>query len=151
MPFTDDEIIFEEKSALKTIFLAISVGLFVVSLFNVCFCTENGCSTGLGALTIGWMAALTVGAGLTWIANPLLIISWILITKNKNAAWFFGLLSTLASVYFLRFKTIIVNEAGHESAITGIGLGFWLWLFSSIVAFIGGLIIRILRLRYFQC
>jgi hypothetical protein len=148
MPFSnDEEIIEEEKSKLKTFVLIIGVGLFILSLFNTCFCTDNGCRTSIEALLIGWLAMLTGGASLTWIANPLIITSWILIAKNKKIAWLFGLLATLTSISFLRFHTVIENEAGHYNAITKIGLGYWFWFSSCVTTFIGSLTLRILRNR----
>jgi hypothetical protein len=86
-------------------------------------------------------------ASLTWLANPLLIVTWILIFKNKKSAWVFGLFATLISLSFLKFNVIIEDEAGHSDPITKIGLGYWFWLFSCITAFIGSLTIRILRVK----
>src|SRR6185437_13586453 len=114
MPFSDDEqILVEEKSKLKTAVLIVGIGLFAISLFNICFCTENGCRTSMEALLIGWLAMLTGGAAVTWLANPFLITTWILLTKNKKSAWIFGLTASIISISFLKFQVIIENEAGH--------------------------------------
>jgi hypothetical protein len=147
MPFTDEEQCMEEKSKLKTFILIAGVGLFAISLFNICFCTDNGCRTSFEAFLIGWLGMLTGGASLTWLANPLLVVCWILMAKNKKTAWPFGLLSTLVSISFLKFQVIIENEAGHYNPITKIGSGYWLWLSSSLATFLGSLIIRILRFK----
>ena len=146
MPFSDDEqILVEEKSKIKTVVLIIGVGLFVISLFNICFCTANGCRTSIEAFLIGWLAMFTGGAAITWLANPFLIIAGVLLTKNKKSAWLFGLTALLFSISFLKFQIIIENEAGHYNPITKIGLGYWLWLSSCLTTFIGSLTIRILR------
>ena len=146
MPFSDDEqILVEEKSKLKEVVLILGIGLFVFSLFNFCFCTDNGCRTSIEALLIGWLAMLTSGAAITWLANPFLAISWILLTKNKKSAWVFGLIASLISISFLKFQIIIENEAGHYYPITRIGYGYWLWLSSCFTTFIGSLTIRILK------
>ncbi len=148
MPFSNDEVIIEEeKSRLKTSILITGLGFFVISLFNISFCTPNGCRTQIETLLKGWLAILTGGAGLTWFANPLLIVSWILIAKNKKAAWLVGLFATLVSISFLKFKVVIENEAGHYNPITKIGLGYWLWLSSCVITFIGSSIIRVLKLK----
>ena len=148
MPFSDDEQIpFEEKSKLKTAVLILIIGLFVVSLFNISFCTDNGCRTSIEAFLIGWLAMLTGGAAISWLANPFLIVSFILLTKNKSYSWIFGLISFLFSLSFLKFNTIIENEAGHYNEIKNIRIGYWLWLFSCLTAFVGGLLIAINKKR----
>jgi len=148
MPFSDDEQIFvEEKSKLKTVILILTAGFFGFSLFNIAFCTTNGCRTSFEAFLIGWLAMLTGGAAISWLANPFLIISFILLTKNKKYAWIFGLTASVFSLLFLKFNAIIANEAGHFYSITKIGIGYWLWLSSCLTAFIGGLTIRILKFK----
>lgn len=62
MPFSNDEqIVVEEKSKMKTAILIIGVGLFFISLCNICFCTNNQCRTSIEAFLIGWLAMLTGG------------------------------------------------------------------------------------------
>ena len=146
MPFSDDEqILVEEKSKLKTIVLIVGVVLFIFSLFNICFCTDNGCRTSMEVFFIGWLAMLTGGAAMTWLANPFIITAWILLVKNKKAAWAFALIASLISLSFLKFEFIIGNEAGHYNQISKVGLGYWLWLSSCVTTFVGILTIRILK------
>jgi hypothetical protein len=147
MPFTNDEELIEEKSKSKTVVLIAGVGLFVFSLFNVCFCTDNGCRTSIEVFLIGWLGMLTGGAAITWLANPILIISWILLAKNKKAAWLFSLFASIISISFLKFKVVIENEAGHNNPIIKVGLGYWLWLSSCVTTFIGSLTARILKYK----
>lgn len=148
MPFLDDEqILIEEKSKLKTVVLCLTIGLFVASLFNISFCTDNGCRTSMETFLIGWLAMLTGGAAISWLANPFLIIAIILLTKNKNYSWLFGLTALLFSLSFLNFNKIIENEAGHYNIIKSIGIGYWLWFFSCLTAFVGGLTIAIIKKR----
>jgi hypothetical protein len=146
MPFSDDEqILVEEKSKIKTAVLIIGFGLFIFSLLNTCFCTDNGCRTSIEAFLIGWLAMLTGGAAVAWLANPFLIIALVLVTKNKKSAWLFALTALLFSLSFLKFKTVIENEAGQFNLITKIGLGYWLWLSSCLTTFVGSLTIIILN------
>lgn len=146
MPFSEEEqILVEEKSKLRTLVLISGTGLYIFSLFNICFCTDNCCRTSIEALLIGWLAMLTGGAAIAWLANPLLIISWILLTRNKKSAWLFSLSAVLFSISFIKFQTIIENEAGHSNPITKIGIGYWLWLSSCLTTFVGSLTIRLLK------
>jgi hypothetical protein len=144
MSFSDDEqIVIEKKSKIKTAVLMVSIGLFAFSLFNIAFYTEDGFRTSIEALFMGWLAMLTGGAAMTWMANPFLIVTWIFLGNNKKSAWIFGLISSLISILFLKFHVIIENEAGHYNAILKVGLGFWLWLSSCVTAFVGCLILLI--------
>lgn len=144
MPFSDDEqILIEEKSKGKTVIFIVSIGLFVLSLFNICFCTDNGCRSSIEALLIGWLAMLTGGAAISWLANPFLIIAWVLLARSKKAAWIFGLAATILCISFLRFQVTIENEAGQYNPIAKIGIGYWLWLSSCATTFVGSLLIRV--------
>jgi hypothetical protein len=146
MPFSNDEpIIIEDKSKLKTVVLILSFGLYLISLFNVCFCTESDCRISFEVLLLGWLPMLTGGAAIAWLANPMLILAWLLLAKNKKVAWFFGLLASIICISFLKFKVIIENEAGHYTAIKTVGLGYWLWLSSCLTTFIGSLTIRAIK------
>lgn len=98
MPFTDEQIVIEEKSKLTTAVLIVTTGLFALSLFNFCFCTKDHCRSSFEALFFGWFAMFADTASVTWLANPFLIIAWILLFKNKKAAWLFALSATLISL-----------------------------------------------------
>ena len=146
MPFSDDEqIVIEKKSKIKTTVLMVSIGLFAFSLFNVAFYTETDFRSSIEALLMGWLAMLTGGAAMTWMANPFLIVSWIFLVKNKKSAWIFGLISSLISISFLKFHVIIEDEAGNYNVISRAGLGFWLWFSSCLTAFVGSLILSIIN------
>jgi hypothetical protein len=41
----------------------------------------------------------------------------------------------------LIFDKVVDNEAGHYSKVTELKLGYWLWLFSSLIILMGSLII----------
>ena len=145
MPFATDDPIFEDKSSkLTTPILILSIALFVFSLFNYCFCTRNGCRTSIEAFVMGWLAMLAGGAPIAWLANPLLIIAWILLARDKKASWILALAAFIFCLSFLRFHIIIEDEAGHYNPILKVRLGYWLWLSSAAVTFLGSLIIRIL-------
>jgi hypothetical protein len=148
MPFTNNELIFKkEKSKIKTVVLILAVGFFVLSLFNIAFCTKNSCRTSIEVFLIGWLAIPTGGAAFSWLANPFLLTACILLLNNIKFAWLFGLIAFAFSLLFLQYDTIIENEAGQYNAIIKIGLGYWLWLLSCFTTFIGGLVIYILKFR----
>jgi hypothetical protein len=143
MPFSNDETILmaKQSNAQKTLLL-LSIGLFVLSLFNICFCTSQGCRSSSEALLIGWLAMFACDAAVTWLANPFLFVAWVLMAKQKRLAWVFALLAAVLSSLFLTFEVVIENEAGQFNAITKIGLGYWLWLASCVATLVGSLLIK---------
>ena len=128
----------------KQILLIISIGIFLLSLSQKTYCHNDNCG-GLGSgfflLILGWFGLFVGGAGFCWIANPLLILSWILIRVKIIASLILSGISTVIMISFLFFDKIMVDEAGHYGEITGYGLGYWLWMTSSLVTFVGSLLI----------
>jgi hypothetical protein len=133
------QIVSYKISRIQTVALIVSIVLYITSLFTVAFCSGDGCRTSLEVLFLGWFATLTGGAGISWLANPLLILSWLLLRKSSSKTWIFALLATVLAILFLNFETIIKDEAGHYEQITNVGLGYWLWLTSCIVILVGSL------------
>jgi len=99
------------------------------------------------AWAAGWLLAafgwLGILAGVfTWIANPLLVASWICaFQKRKNISMFLSGASVLLMLSFLWRRTIITSEAPTYSRIISYQPGYWLWLGSAIVAFSGILLL----------
>lgn len=141
-----DEL-FDEKRFLKSEVidslmgsaLMISFIVFVFSLFANCYCTgEKDCMRGFLALFLGWF-----GAPFAWMANPLLILSWIFISKRL-----FSLILSSCSIVFaisyLFLDEVYINEAGHLGKITSYGYGYFMWMLSMGIF----LIANIIRFRY---
>ena len=124
--------------------LILSMFLFLASLTQYAYLTEGGSNDGgdraFVLLLFGWLGTLTTGAGISWLANPLLIISWITFYKKKKIALPLSIGAMVMAASFLFFKSIITDEAGNEHAIIGYCAGYWLWLSSCIVCFTGALI-----------
>ncbi len=123
------------KKTIQNITLGISMLLFLISLSQNIVKTARGSEpSAILALLLGWVCPLI------WMANPILISSWISFKKQPKNAIIGSFLSSLISLSFLGYKEIMINEAGHTDKIVSLLYGYWLWLFSSIVLFIGGLI-----------
>ncbi len=121
--------------------LLISIGLFAVSLSQEAYCTTNLCRPSFDALITGALGFLYGGAAITWLANPILFISWISINKNLKLSFILSFLAAVISLAFLFFSKVIDNEAGHVNSIISYKLGYWLWLSSSITMLIGNTIL----------
>jgi hypothetical protein len=134
----------ENDKYIVKVSLLTSISFYFLSLPLICYCTIE-CASSFLALAFGWLGVFEGGAGLTWLANPLLWFCWIG-RKNLNMSFYLSLFSTLISLSFMLFPTIMHNEAGHYSEITEYGLGYWLWVLSSLIMLSG----NTLRLKLYK-
>lgn len=126
---------------IKITTLSFSIGLLIIALTQKCYCTTSLCGDSIAVFLFGIFGVFFGGAALCWLANPLLILSWILI-KNNKVSFILSILSVLIAISFMLFDEIIDDEAGHYRKIIGYELGYWLWLCSNAVMFLGNLLIR---------
>jgi len=122
---------------IKTTGLIISILLFLLALTRECYLANHKPSVGsfgLISFLLGWLNVSW--SGISWLANPLLILSYISIFKNEKWAIGFSLLALCFSLSFLLVDKVIVDEAGHNGKITGYLSGYWLWIASIAVVFI---------------
>ncbi len=118
--------------------LALSLAAFVASLAFEAFAGERYSRRGYECLLIGW-GAMAVNC-YAWFANPLLLVAWVLrLTKWRLIAIVFAVLSLLLMLTFLRFDSMLINEAGGTERILRIGLGYWLWIASAGFAIVPAL------------
>lgn len=135
----------DKKNNKQIIFFFItSITLYLLSLTQETFCASSDCSIGWFTLIIGFFGNIFfMGfhsfAIFTWLANPLLIISWIVLKKNKKLSLTLSILAFLLSFSFLFFNKILVNESGNLSTIKEYKIGYWFWLSSSLIMMIGNL------------
>jgi hypothetical protein len=122
----------------------LSIGIFVCALTQKCYCTSSSCGQSILALFLGTIGIAFGGAALTWFANPLLIASW-LITKKPKASLICSLFALMLSLSFLLFKNVVSDEGGNYSSIVSYQLGYWLWVTSSSMMFIGNCLAYFLR------
>lgn len=128
---------------LKIILLTLSILLFIIALTQRGYAVDHKFDDKGSAIIyvlLGGVGLLGFGGAFTaWLANPLLIISWIL--PHEKLVWKIVLsaLAVLFSLSFLLFSEIIKDEAGHIGKITGYGAGYWIWVSSSLLYFIGNL------------
>ncbi len=131
---------------IKITTLGLSIGLLIVALTQKCYCTTSLCGDSIAVFIFGIFGMFFGGAALCWLANPLLIFSWIFIKKNKVSS-LLSLFSTLIALSFLLFDEIIDDEAGHYRKIVGYELGYWLWVCSNLAMLLGNLFNEVNRLR----
>ena len=143
--------------------IILSVTFYISSLAQTAYCT-NDCKSSLMVLLVGLLGILTeigaiasfimdkingqtstinndIGATFTWLANPIILFSLIIFRHSKRTALILSTISSTLILLFLVFDKVVDNEAGHYSKVTELKLGYWLWLFSSLIILIGSLII----------
>lgn len=122
--------------------IVISAGLFLFSLTRQCYCTTNQCGDAIIVFLLGWLGLIYGGAVLTWLANPLIILSWILTRKQSRHALLVSVLASLICLSFLLFDTVIDDESGHYNTIVDYKSGYWFWTFSAVTMVAGNLYLR---------
>jgi len=125
------------KRALRRIVLIVSIALFVASLTQKCYCTTSYCGDSFFIFLFGPLGFYLSLAGATWLANPLLITSWIKVSKEPKLSFWTSLLAATISLSFLLFKNVMDNENGDLREIVSYSLGYWLWLASCLSMLIG--------------
>ena len=143
--------------------IIISLCLLIASLTQTCFCT-NTCGSSVIVFFMGWAGILMdlgaffsdiadlvqgkgsgqmtpIGACFSWLANPLILLTYFALISEYKTAFYLSLASTLFSLSFLFFDKILDNEAGHYNEIKSYQLGYWLWLGVSLVNLIGSVIL----------
>ncbi len=131
---------------LKISIVSISSILLLLSLtqnaYYIAGMEESIGSFGLIAFLIGWMGLS--GAGISWLANPILITSWfILIFGKPKLSRILSVFALLFSLSFLLFTEIVANEGGGKKEIIAYDSGYWLWLSSCGLNLIGNLIVYV--------
>lgn len=125
----------------------ISLALYSLSLFFKCYYDKRGSGDeGLTLLIFGGIGVLGGGAGITWLANPLLWYAW-LKRSDAEKSRIASFLSCFFSLFFLGFDSIPCAGGGsggtdmffscNDLKIYSYGLGYYLWLASSLVFLIG--------------
>ncbi|MBS7788300.1 hypothetical protein KIH23_13410 [Flavobacterium sp. CYK-55] len=119
--------------------ISLSFLLFLISLTQTAVITnpaESTPSSAFMSFLLGWLDLN--GPGISWLANPFLFLSWFFLNNKKvKLSILSSLMSTGFSVSFLFFDKIALDEAVNYGKILGYGSGYWLWVTSCLVSFIG--------------
>ena len=129
----------------KKIFLFISIGLYLISLTQKSYCTPGTCEyfSGLLSLIFGWIGILMLHIpAFPWLANPILLASWVLFKKKPKTSNILSIIAFILMLSFLLVDEIIDNEGGTTAKVISYGLGYWLWVLSSLIMIAGNLIFK---------
>lgn len=134
----------KEKNT-NRIFTFLSITFLLISFTQKTYCVNGDCGenwSGLLCFLLGVFSLIFSFSGVSWLLNPLMIISYIIPLKNINLKLLLSILSLIFGLSFLLFDEIIKDEAGNYGKITGYEKGYWIWISSAIINLIGILIIK---------
>lgn len=115
--------------------LMLSVALFLACLPYEAFSFTGASEPSLLILLMGWLVLTLSPANMTWLANPLLICAWMAVLFDlRTLALCLGFSALALAASFLLMQTV-ATFSGGTAAITGVGLGYWLWLASAACGF----------------
>lgn len=138
------------NNRLLKIMLWISISLYVLSLFFSGFSTsgiQKNDDIGIFLVLFGWYDVFGSSAGYTWLANPVLWGSWLIIRDPKKA-FVFGFIAITIMLLFAFSRTIkspgpcgswLESSDCPQVTITKLYLGYYLWLASATVSVLGNL------------
>lgn len=114
--------------------LAVALAVYVAALVqDEVFCVAGKCDDwpGYAVLLFGALAIGDEPGNLAWLANPLALVAWVAIVIGRRwPALLLSAAALLAAGSFILAETVVSNEAGIANPVTGLRLGYWLWLSS---------------------
>jgi hypothetical protein len=145
--------------------ILLSVTAYIACLPLVAFSLVPGPSGGWTSwhvLIYGWIGLVAASQNaphLIWLANPVLLVGWVLVlaalTDGSSrgidgssrgivvaAVWASGFALAIAA-FSLRPIGIVDNEGGVAVPIVSRGAGYWLWLLSMVCAFASAILLPV--------
>lgn len=127
-----------EINLYKKAILVVSILLFLISLTQTAFILDYKKSTAIPSIQVfllGWMDIFD-SIHSPWLANPLLIISWIMLFKKTTTALISSFFACCLAFSFLSVTKEITTSDTISGYIISFGSGYWIWLSSSTIFFI---------------
>jgi len=121
----------------ESLFYYASVILYLISLTQNSFMLNNEEGHyGYLALIFGFYAVFDTG--ISWLANFLIIFSWLF--RHKKASLYFSLSALILGVSFLLIDEIVMGTNNKYGKITGYDIGYYFWILSFLVMTIGNIL-----------
>jgi hypothetical protein len=119
--------------------IIISLALFILSFAfpALTYLDYDGKKTAWSFQLFITGAFVILGGGLpewlTWLANPLYLISIVLLFKRKRSSIKTSIAAALIAFSFFFWKDILISESGSTAIISSFKPGYYLWLGSMIL------------------
>ena len=112
--------------ALVILLLLAAAILFCISMVDTIYVTEERDIHGYWILLTGWLGFLFFQ--FAWYANPLTVLSLLLMKRRPWGALMAGILAMLCMSQAFLFHEIPSDTDGNAAAILSKGLGFYCWI-----------------------
>jgi len=132
--------------ALTILLLLVAAALFCIAMVDVVYTTKDQAIHGYWILVTGWLGFLFFQ--FAWYANPLTVLSLLLMRRNPWMALVASTLALLCMSQAFLFFEIPSDIHGNTIAITSRGLGFYCWV--GMVACIFYAVVLTLVYRFFK-
>lgn len=129
--------------ALAILFLLAAGVLFCIALVETAFVTTEQAVKGYWIMLVGWMGFMIFQ--FAWFANPLALLSLLLIRKHPWWALLTSVLSLACLSQAFLFSEIPTDTSGQNIAIVSRGIGFYCWVGSIACVFYGAIMMLIYR------
>lgn len=119
------------KNRYDILFIISTIFYFLSLFFNGYYeiHNENGVQ-GFFLVIFGFFFIFNGGASFTWLANPVIWLSW-RYRKHINLSLFLSITASLTSLSFFLFNIGTNNQLMCcDTIITKIGIGYYLWILS---------------------
>ncbi len=129
--------------ALALLFLLAAGVLFCIAQVETVFVTTERAVQGYWIMLVGWMGFMIFQ--FAWFANPLALLSLLLIRKHPWWALATSILSLLCLSQAFLFSEIPTDTSGQSIAVVSRGIGFYCWVGSIACVFYGTIMMLIYR------
>lgn len=114
----------------KNLLYYASVVLYIISLTqNAYILNQEQEQYGYLVLIFGFYAVFD--SGISWLANILIIFSWLF--RHKKTSLYFSLSALILGLSFLLIDKVVMGTNNIYGNITGYGIGYYLWVSSFLV------------------
>ena len=135
-----------QKNTQKKSLIILSLLIFIISLSKTAFSTNgyNGIrnAPSIAIFVNGSLAVLGGGfhEWLIWLANPIYFTAIYFFIKDKKKSKHLILIALIIGLSFTQWKEILGDAAGNINPIVSLEIGYWLWIISMVIFYIGTII-----------
>ncbi|HKX87479.1 MAG TPA: hypothetical protein VJL37_12470 [Flavobacterium sp.] len=131
-----------KKNTIAKVTIWLSLLLFGISLTQTCIIIDFREIVEIPSFDYFLMGSTAIIGGaisewFVWLANPLSLLTIILLAANKRLAIITGLIALFLAGSFRSWKEILGAESGSMAKIISFELGYYLWILSIAILSLG--------------
>ena len=114
----------------ENLLYCISIILYLISLTQNAFLLNNE-DENYGYLALIFGFYVVFDTGFSWLANFLIVFSWLF--KHKGTSLYYSLSALILGVSFLFIDEIVMGTNNKYGKITDYDIGYYLWILSFLM------------------